>query len=388
MSVIPSQRHLFSVPDDVAYFNCAYYSPQLRASEERLIEGVREKSHPWDKTAQSFFTNPETMRGLAANVFGGDADGWSVNPAASYGLSTAARAIEPTLRSGDRIVLMAEEFPSNVLPWRRTARETGAEIVTVETPADGDWSKAILRQITPGVKVVAVAACHWTTGASVDLAPVGDACRAVGAAFVIDASQALGVLPLDVADLRPDFLASVAYKWLLGPYGVALLYVGERWRDARPLEEVWFARENAEDFTALAKYSDRYMPGARRFDMGEKAVPTTLPGAIAALAQIRDWGVPNIAESLRAINRRIAHRLVELGFELPSDDRRSPHMFGARPPAGSKGAGHVVAELRKQRIYISQRGDAMRFSPHLYVNEVDVDRLLGAIEELAPSSRP
>jgi selenocysteine lyase/cysteine desulfurase len=382
VTLIPSQRHLFSVPEDVAYFNCAYYSPQLRASEEKLIEGVREKARPWEKTAQSFFTDPETIRGLSSEIFGGDIDGWAITPAASYGLSTAARAIEPTLTAGDRIVVMAEEFPSNVLPWRATAREKGAVIVTVPTPADGDWSKAIVGHIESGVKVVAVAPCHWTTGAFVDLQPIGEACRREGAAFVIDASQALGVMPLDLASLKPDFLAAVAYKWLLGPYGLALLHVSEKWRESRPLEESWFARDNAEDFTALAKYSDGYMKGARRFDMGEKAVPTTLPGAIAALEQIKSWGVANIAETLAAINGRIAAHLTSLGFELPPDRQRSPHMFGAKVPSKLKGAAGLVAELRQRKIFISQRGDAVRFAPHVYVHTADVDRLLTTLTEL------
>ena len=382
MTLIPSQRHLFSVPEEVAYFNCAYYSPQLRASEEKLIEGVREKNRPWEKTAQSFFTDPETIRRLSSEIFGGDVDGWAVTPAASYGLSTAARAIEPTLNTGDRIVVMAEEFPSNVLPWRATARERGAVIDTVPAPADGDWSKAILGRIGPGVKVVAVAPCHWTTGAYVDLQPIGEACRREGAVFVIDASQSLGVMPLDLAALKPDFLAAVAYKWLLGPYGLALLYVAEPWRAARPLEESWFGRDNAEDFTALAKYSDTYMKGARRFDMGEKAIPTTLPGAIAALEQIKSWGIANIAETLGSINASIAGHLMTLGFELPPERQRSAHMFGARVPSKLGGAGALVAELRRRRIFISQRGDAVRFAPHVYVDTGDVDRLLTTLTEL------
>ena len=123
MTTIPSQRHLFDIPEEIAYFNCAYNSPQLNESASRLLAGVRSKSHPWERTPASFFADAETLRGLAANMLGGDAEGYSIVPAASYGLSTAARAVEPQLKSGDRILLMAEEFPSNVLPWQRTAQE-------------------------------------------------------------------------------------------------------------------------------------------------------------------------------------------------------------------------------------------------------------------------
>ena len=280
MISIPSQRHLFDVPDDVAYFNCAYNSPQLNASLNRLLAGARTKCHPWERTPASFFDDAETIRRLSSAVFGGDADGYAVVPAASYGLSTAARAVEPHLQSGDRILVIAEEFPSNVLPWKRTAQEAGAVLETVPYPEDGDWTRAILGRIETGVKVVAVSTCHWTNGAFIDLRPIGKACRDVNAVLVVDATQSLGAMPFPLDEVKPDFLVAAGYKWLLCPYGFSLLYVSEPWRSARPLEETWLARLNAEDFTALVKYSDTYMPGARRFDVGEKCSATILPGAI------------------------------------------------------------------------------------------------------------
>ncbi len=380
MSRIASQRHLFDIPDDIAYFNCAYNSPQLNASRDRLLAGVGTKSHPWERTPKSFFEDAETIRRLAAEVCGGDREGYAVVPAASYGVSTAARAIEPRLQSGDRILIVAEEFPSQVLPWRRTAGERGATVVTVPTPEHGDWTEAILKAIDRRVKVVAVSTCHWTNGARIDLRPIGQACREVGGTLVVDATQTLGAMPCPIADIDPDFLVAAGYKWLLSPYGFGLLYVSERWRDARPLEETWLARENAEDFTALVRYSDTYMPGARRFDMGEKCTATILPGAIAALEQLQAWTVEAIAGSLAAINAGIAAQLERLGCRVPPDAERCPHMFGAQLPTTY--TGNLVADLKARHIYISQRGNALRFAPHLHVNDHDVSRLLEALEEL------
>src|SRR6478736_7350782 len=185
MTMLPSQRHLFDVPDQIAYFNNAYLAPQLKASQERQLAGVRARSYPWERTAASFFEDAETVRGLCARVLGGDADGYAVVPAATYGVSTAARAIEPQLKPGDAILVIAEEFPSNVLPWKRVAQETGATVVTVPTPADGNWTRPILGRIDRNVRVVAVSPSHWTNGARIDLLPVGKACRDVGAMLVV-----------------------------------------------------------------------------------------------------------------------------------------------------------------------------------------------------------
>jgi selenocysteine lyase/cysteine desulfurase len=380
MRTIPSQRHLFDIPSEIAYFNCAYNSPQLNDSLNRLMSGVRAKNRPWERTPANFFDDAETIRGLSAAIFGGDVDGYAVVPAASYGLSTAARAVEPHLQRGDRILVIAEEFPSNVLPWKRTAQEVGAVLETVSTPVHGDWTQAILDRIDRGVKVVAISTCHWTNGAYIDLRPIGKACRDVGSVLVVDATQSLGAMPFPLADVKPDFLVAAGYKWLLCPYGFSLLYVSEQWRNARPLEETWLARHNAEDFAALVRYSDTYMPGARRFDVGEKCTATILPGAIAALEQIEAWGVENISATLSTINLSIAAHLEQLGFQLPGEAQRCPHMFGAQLPIAR--AGNFVSDLKARNIFISQRGSALRFAPHLHVSEHDVNRLMEALGDL------
>lgn len=191
MSIIASQRHLFDVPEDIAYFNCAYYSLQLNESTHRLMAGTREKSHPWERMPADFLDDAETIRTLASGLFGGEPDGYAIVPSAGYAESAAARAVEPELRPGDRILVIAEEFPSGVLPWMRTARETGATLLTVPYPERGTWSDAILGMIDKSVKVVSLSTCHWTNGAYIDLRPIGQACRDTGAMLVGNSGDTL-----------------------------------------------------------------------------------------------------------------------------------------------------------------------------------------------------
>lgn len=376
MLTIGSQRHLFDIPPGVAYFNTAYNSPLLNASRAKLVAAAGGKSRPWERGAPDFFADAERVRELAAGLFGGDKDGYAIIPAASYGVSSAARAIEPTLTAGDRIVVVEGEFPSNVLPWRRVAQETGAVVVTVPTPGDGDWTAATLVALEQGARVAALGNCHWTNGARLDLVTVADACRAVGATLVLDNTQSWGAMPLDLTSVQPDFVVASGYKWLLCPYGFSLMYVGPVWRDARPLEETWLARTNAEDFTSLVNDSDTYMSGARRFDAGEKCT-ALLPGAIAALEQLQAWGVTQVADSLGVVNQRIQTRLEALGFELPPVAQRCPHLFGARLPKGY--SGDLIGTLRANNVFVSQRGSSIRFAPHLHVTEDDIDQLFGAL---------
>ena len=373
------QRLLFDIPDDIAYFNCAYYSPLLIESRKKLMEGLNSKSHPWERTARDFFTDAETIRKSAASLFGGEPDGYAIIPSVSYGISTAARAMEPQLGKDDSILILEEGFPSNVLPWIRIAKERGTKLIRVSVPGDGNWTNAIIEKIDKGVKVLALFPCLWTNGVFIDLAKIR---KAIGddVIMAIDATQSLGAMAFSIDEVKPDFLVSAGYKWLLCPYGFSLMYVSEKWRNARPLEESWQARENAEDFGSLVNSSDKYMTGARRFDVGQKGTPTILPGVIAALEQINAWGIENISDSLLGINKRIADHLSALGFQPPDSSQRSPHMFGAIIP--DKYKGDLISELSKRKIYISQRGNSVRFSPHLHISENDIERLLATLDDL------
>ncbi len=378
-AVLSPQRDLFDIPADVAYFNCAYYSPQLNRSRDRLVEAAAAKSHPWERTAPDFFADGNEIRRLAAATLGGDAGGYAIVPAASYGIGVAAQALRGRVSSGERILVLEEQFPSNYYAWLRLAGEAGAEVDVVARPDDSDWTQAVLARLGRGVRIVALPNCHWTDGALVDLAAVGRACRDIGASLVIDATQSLGALPLAFDDVRPDFVVAAGYKWLLCPYGVGLLYVAPEWRNARPLEESWVARRDPEDFAGLTKYRDDYLASARRFDVGETGT-AALPGAIAALEQLGAWRVDAVAATLRGINERIARVLETKGFQVIDARLRSPHMFGARAP--SSFPHDAVGRLRDASVFVSQRGSSLRFSPHVYVTDGDLSRLFQAIEDV------
>lgn len=371
-----SCRALFDIPDDVAYFNTAYNAPLLRASRDALVCAAGAKLRPWERAPADFFADAETLRDVSAALFGTAAENFAIVPAASYGISTAARILEPRLQAGDHILVAAQEFPSNIFPWQRIAAERGAAIRTAGRPADGDWTRAVLAALDRSVRIAALSACHWTDGATFDLVAIGAACRANGTVLVLDVTQSLGAAQLDLAAVRPDFMVAAGYKWLLCPYGFSLLYVDPRWHGERPLEESWLARSNAQDFTRLADYCAEYRAGARRYDVGETCVTTVLPGAIAALRQIEQWGIAGIVARLGAITDRIAAAVAPLGYEILAPHFRSRHILGLSVAGDPQ---DLIGLLRARNIHVSQRGDAIRIAPHLHVTDSDVDRLIEAL---------
>ncbi len=378
--MIPNQRALFDMPDDVAYLNCAYMSPLLKSAAKAGEQAIAQKRRPWGTFPEDFFTQSEQTRALFADIIGADADSIAFVPSASYGITIAAMNIP--VGEGQEILVLSEQFPSNIYPWERAAQEQGADIATVSAPAmtpDGpDWTPAILDAISERTDVIALPHCHWTDGALIDLVTISKKARKVGAALVLDVSQSLGTMPLNLAKINPDFMVAPTYKWLLGPYAMGFLYVAPRWRDGRPLEENWLNRKGSEDFAGLVDYEDDYQPGARRFDMGERANFQLMPMTKRALEQISEWRVDNIAATLQTKTDAIAARAQEMGLTVSASHLRAPHFLGVRFPAGVPDG--LLEALAKEHVYVSLRGTSMRVTPHLYTTNDDVDQLFAALK--------
>lgn len=371
---LPPQRDAFDLPDGVAYLNCAFMAPQLRRVSEVGIAAVQRKQRPWRIDPADFFDHLERLRGLFAQLILGDAEGVAVVPAASYAVSTAAANVSASGES--RIVVLADQYPSNVYPWHDLARRSGASVVAVERPDDGDWTRAVVESIDERTVAVAVPNCHFMTGALIDVATIGEAARTVGATFVIDATQSLGVLPLDVNEVGADMVVAAGYKWLLGPYSVGYAWTAPHCRDWRPLEHHWAGREGSEDFAHLTSYTATFRPGARRFDGGEASNFVLLPMALAALETVAEWSVERVAATVEPLTAAVVNGAAAIGLPVHAEPH-ARHIVGLRLPVGSPAA--VVQGLAEAQVHVSLRGESLRISPYVFNTADDVERLLAAL---------
>lgn len=376
--MIPSQRDLFAIPEGVHYLNCAYMSPLSHAVSAAMVQGARLKEQPWTYLPADFFTVAEDFRENAARLAGVAADRIAIVPSVSYALATAAANVP--VAAGQRIVTLGDQFPSNVYPWRELAKRNGAEVVAVARPTQSCWTDAVLAAIDRDTAVVAVPQCHWADGRVVDLVAVGEKCRAHDAALVLDLTQSLGAMPIDFAAVQPDFAVAACYKWLMGPYGIGMLYVDPRHHYGQPIEQNWINRAGSEDFSQLVDYRDEYQPGARRFDMGEKSNAPLLMGATAGLKYLIEQGVERISETLGAVTQGIADRTAELGLGSAPIGTRAAHFLSLDFPGGLPA--DLNQKLAAAQLYLSIRGQSLRVTPHLYNTPDDVDALLETLREM------
>ncbi len=380
--MLSCQRDLFTLPDDAHYINCAYMSPLLKSAERAGIAGLHRKRVPSVIRPAMFFEESRQARQLFAALVGVQASDVAIIPSASYGIATVARNIQ--VKPHQNIVLLHEQFPSNVYAWRRLARERGATIRTIAPPPGlaraAGLNDRLLAAIDHDTAVVAVGPVHWADGTCVDLKALSQRARHVGAAFVVDGTQSVGAMPMDADALGIDALICASYKWMLGPYGMGAMFVGPRFRQGIPLEETWLARQGSEDFSALVAYGDKYRPGAERYDMGGRSNFILLPMMIEGLKQLLAWDQSSIQRYCRHLMKETLVEVRSLGYQVLGGT--SAHLFGLRVPD------HVLRPRLQQAladrgVSVSLRGKAIRISPHVYNNVQDVEALRDALEAAA-----
>jgi selenocysteine lyase/cysteine desulfurase len=381
--MLPSQRALFDIPEDVCYLDAAAVGPLPRAVKQAGEVGVARKVQPWAIEPGNAQKQFERARTAAAGLINADPDDVALISSVSYGIATAGKVL-PVPR-GSRVLLLQDDHSSPVLEWLGRAEAQGFIVELVPRPDDGDWTAALLtavgRQGAPPVGLASISSVHWADGGIVDLEAIAIALKARGARFVIDATHGAGVIKIDVRRLDPDFLVFPTYKWVLGPYGRAFLYVAKRWQDGVPIEQAGSGRRSINSELPPYMRDASYVPNARRYDMGERDHYISLEMASIGMEMVAAWGSDAIIERLRMLTDRLADGLRNSGV-LVSDARlRAPHILSLRFPAGMPD--NLVDRLAAENVFVSPRLGLMRISPHVYNDEADVDRFVDAFRRVA-----
>ena len=376
--MLSCQRDRFHLPDGLHYLNCAYMSPLLRRVEDAGVAAIHRRRDPTSITAESFFTESDRARELFAGlVRSPEPQRVAIVPGVAYGMATVARNLR--LEAGQNVVVARGQFPSNVYGWSRLCARAVAELRVVDPPerAEGrgrEWNARLLEAVDARTGVVALGNVHWADGTRFDLEAIGARAREVGAALVIDGTQSVGALPLDVRRVQPDALICAGYKWLMGPYSLGVAWYGPRFDDGEPLEETWLGRRGSEDFARLVDYEDEYQPGAVRYDMSERSSFVLMPMLIAALEQITAWRPHEVQHYCRGLTAELVAEARSLGYTVEDEAWRGAHLFGIRLPAGAD-LPRLQSLLRERRIAVSLRGDAVRVAPNVYNDAADVSAL-------------
>ena len=381
--MLSSQRALFDIPADVAYLNAASWSPLPLATQDAARAAVSRKGQPWKLGADFSDKQHERARAAAAALIGADTSDVALVSSVGYGVAIAGKLL--AVPPGSRVLVLENDHTSPVLEWIARADAQGFTVETVGQPANGDWTSAVLEVINRAgaapVSLASISSIHWSDGGLLNLDTIQKALRQSGAALLVDATHSVGVIATDVKTLDPDFLIFPTYKWVLGPYGRAFVYVAKRHQDGVPLEQTSFGRRNVKAENPVYFGDTRYLPDARRYDMGERDHFISMEMAAIGMEMMAAWGADAVASRLSALTKRISHGLAGNNtVRIPDERFRAPHVLSLGFP-GSLPRGMVEA-LAGEQIYVAARLGRMRVSPHVYNDEADIDRFVAVMTRL------
>lgn len=377
------QKSLFSLQKDIHYINCATMSPNLKSVEQAGIEGIMRKSNPQNITQETFFeTTIPVQKAYAKLINCPDFERIAMVPSTSYGMAIVAKnlAFKPNLKSGQEILMVHEEFPSDVYAWEGICVDKGLKIKTILPPTQLEnrgkiWNETLINSINANTCLVVISPTHWADGTRFNLEAIGRQCRLYGALFVIDGTQSIGALPINIQTIRPDALINAGYKWLLGPYSAGVAYFGEYFDTGSSIERNWINRVGSENFRNLINYQDHYRPKADRYNVGERSNFILNPMLETSLNQLLDWGVDNIQDYCKNLLEEPLKILQSKGYWVEDEAFRTHHLVGIRIPFGGD-ITKIQAALKQSNVQVSIRGEFIRISPHVYNDQTDIDVLV------------
>jgi cysteine desulfurase/selenocysteine lyase len=368
-------REMFPVTRNLTYFNHAAVGPMsIRAAEaiERFVADQRDfGALHW----RAWYAEYDRLRESAAKLIGArDPREIALLKNTSEGLSFVAEGFR--WRDGDNVITTDLEFPSNAAPWQRLARR-GVECRVLRT--NGSFTADdVAPLIDDRTRIVTVASVAFHNGFAADLDAIGALCRERNVLLCVDAIQSVGVLPMDVRRSNIAFLAADGHKWMCGSEGAALFYVAAEHRDkVDVLETGWVnvARKSANFIDAGVDL----LPDARRFEAGSLNT-SGIHGLRAAIDLLLEIGIDAIAAEAVRVATKLADALESIGWRVSSPRPIRSAIIGAAPQdVDGRELLRLHGLLEKQGIVCAPREGMLRFSPHFYNDDGEVERVLDVL---------
>jgi selenocysteine lyase/cysteine desulfurase len=319
----------------------------------------------------------QEARTSAANLIGSSPDEIALIGPTSLGLSLFANGIN--WRDGDEVICYLDDYPANVYPWLNL-RSRGVTVSLLHPAETGELTPELIRDsLTAKTRLVALASANFVSGYRIDLDSIGKLLREKEILFSVDAIQTLGAFPTTVGYV--DFLSADAHKWMLGPLAMGIVYVRKECFDlCRPtLLGSW----NVKAPGFVAQEEIEFHPTAQRYEPGAMNVMGIF-GMKAAIDLLLAIGIPKVAARILTITARLATGLQAMGFTAlgpTSGPNASGILTVSRPGTDMEAlferltAANIVCSSRQDR----QGSHYIRFSPHFYNTEAEVDQVLKVI---------
>ncbi|MDM8536695.1 aminotransferase class V-fold PLP-dependent enzyme [Desulfobacterales bacterium HSG17] len=282
------------------------------------------------------------------------------------------------LQAGDEIILLENEYPSNIYPWQHW-EDKG--IVLKTTPACENLENfldELKQKITEKTRVISLSLVHWCTGMPLPIEEVGNICKEKNIEFVVDGAQGVGLIDIDVKKMNIGFMAFSAWKWLMGPLGLGVLYIaGEKLEKLKP---IFKGTESVIKDEEYLPYKTELKPNADRFTISTPGF-TDWVYFLASLEYLNNIGFEKVQNRIFHLADYLAQRLRQIGFEVYSD-RFPKHKTGIVVCEKKEiSSANLVSQLNNDKIICAERLSRIRFAPHIYISEHQIDSAVRSLSQ-------
>lgn len=321
-------------------------------------------------------------RAIAAQLIGAKASEIALLGPTSMGLSLVANGLP--WKAGDEVICYQDDYPANVYPWMNLER-LGVKIRFLQPERPGEITPELVEQaLTENTRMVALASCHYLTGFRIDVEAIGKLLRARGIWFCLDGIQSLGAFQTRVEHV--DFLSADAHKWMLGPLAAGIFYVREELQEVLRPSLIGAWNVNSPNFIAQDQVS--FEKGGRRYEPGVLNA-VGIYGMRKAIEMLMEIGIDVVSERLLGLKSHLLSRLKSLGF-VPIGPENGPNASSITTVCHSDSAvslENIFQHLSNHGVSISLRHNRagephLRFSPHFYNSEAEIERVIELIREL------
>ena len=283
------------------------------------------------------------------------------------------------LSAEDEVILLENEYPSNIYPWRHLEKK-GVKLVTAPMETSPEtFLKALKRSITAKTRVISLSAVHWCTGMPLPLKQVGKLCKENSINFVVDGAQGVGIQSLDIRTANIDYMAFSAWKWLLGPLGLGVLFISKE--KLNDLDPVFIGTASVTNDKEYLPYKSELKPTADRFTISTANFNDWVYFE-AALEFLKAIGFSAVRERIFELSAQLSKGLIKIGFNVFSDqfpDYPTGIVVCEKPGVGSD---VIMTHLKKNNIVAAERLRRVRFSPHVYISPEQIDEAVGVLEQV------
>ncbi len=310
----------------------------------------------------------QRIKNILGELLGSETEELALIHNTSEGMNIISRGLD--LKAGEEIILLENEYPSNIYPWRHW-EEKG---VVLKTAAMGSTPKNFLEGLMPLItdqtRLMALSAVHWCTGMPLPLDQIGKICREKNILFAVDGAQGVGMQPIDVRKMNIDFMAFSAWKWLMGPPGMGVLHISKN--RLKDLKTVFVGTGSAVNDREYLPYKTQLKPDADRFTI---STPDFINWVyfLAALEFLRSIGFDRVRTRIFELTEYLNLRLRMMGFQVLSDQFPA-HPTGITVCQKEGLASDMLLErLKEQKVTAAIRLGRIRFSPHIYLSKQQLD---------------